>query len=174
MVEMALATVAIIFLVGAWQKLRDLMAFEIAIEAYELIPTVLVRPLAIALPLLEITAAITLVIVLTRPLGAALALVVLAMVTGAVAINLLRGRTDVGCGCGGLEDEQTLSWALVMRNMLLAIFVVSSFAGAALRALTWLDYFSIAAGAVCFYGLYLLANQLIANQPRLLGLRTSA
>lgn len=166
-----IAAAALVFAVGAWQKLRDPLSFEISLEAYALAPAALLRPLSFALPALELASAALLLPTSTRALGALLALLLLAIVTGAVAINLLRGHTDVGCGCGGLEDEQPLSWALVVRNVLLAAAVASGLATGSGRALVWLDYLTVAAGALCLYGLYVAANQLIANQPRLLRLR---
>ena len=52
-VTIAAAATAIVLLVGAVQKLRDLMLFEAAIEGYELAPALLVKPLTLALPLAE-------------------------------------------------------------------------------------------------------------------------
>ena len=172
--HMAAATLAIIFLVGAWQKLRDRMIFEISVDAYELVPLALVAPLALLLPIMEGAAGALLVTPSMRLPGAVLAACVLFVVTAAVVINLLRGHTDVGCGCGGVEDEQTLSWALVVRNAVLGAVLMLSLATPASRVLVWLDYVSTAAGAIALYGLYVLANQLIANQPRLLSLRNPA
>ncbi len=174
MTSLAATTVALVLAAGAWQKLRDPLAFELAVEAYELLPAALVRPLARLLPLLEGAGAVLLVIGPTRAVGAALALAVLALVTGAVAVNLLRGRTDVGCGCGGLEDEQPLSWVLVARNALLAGLALAAAGTAAPRSLAGLDYLTIAAGALALYGIYVVANQLIANAPRLARLRRAA
>ena len=118
-VAIAAAATAIVLLVGAAQKLRDLMLFEAAIEGYELAPSFLVKPLTVMLPVAEAAAGLLLLFPSVRAAGGALALAVIALVTAAVAVNLLRGRTDVSCGCGGVEDEQTLSWALVARNVAL-------------------------------------------------------
>ena len=165
------AALAMLLLVGAWQKLRDVAAFSAALEAYELLPAVLLGPFSWLLPLCEALAGLTLVIDRSREFGALLAMALLAVVTTAVIISLLRGRSDLRCGCGGIEDDQTLSWALVVRNgVLLCLFAVTR-ATPALRELLWLDYLSVAAGACALYGLYAMANQLLANQPRLWRLR---
>lgn len=169
--HLACALLAIVFASAAWHKLRDLLAFELALDAYALLPAPLVRPFAWILPLLESLAAVTLVLTPTRITGGWLALALLALVTGAVVVNLLRGRTDVGCGCGGIEDEQTLSWALVARNVLLALAGLAALAPTSARSLTWLDHVSVAAGALALFLVVALANQLIANQPRLARLR---
>ena len=173
--HMVAAALAILLLVGAWQKLRDQVAFRTALEAYDIVPaTSLSAVFAWALPCGEALAAVALVIDQTRMFGVALAAALLAVVTAAVVINLLRGRTDLGCGCGGIEDEQKLSWALVARNgVLLALLAVVGLEPAA-REFTTLDYVTIAAGACALYGLYAMVNQLLANQPRLLRLRSLA
>lgn len=36
--------------------------------------------------------------------------------TGAIAINLFRGRKDISCGCGGVMGNHKISWWLVVRN----------------------------------------------------------
>lgn len=171
--RLAAAAVAIVLLVGAWQKLRDPDTFLAAVEAYGLVPAGLVAPLSRLLPLLEVVAGFSLVIEPLRAPGAVLALGLLALVTAAVIWNLLRGRRDISCGCGGIEDDQTLSWTLAFRNALLALLVFASVADAPARTLVWLDYLSVAFGAASLYGIYVLANQLIANQPRLARLRSN-
>ena len=168
------AALAIVLLVGAGQKLRDVAAFRAALEAYELLPVAVAGGVAWALPGVEALAGLTLVIEPLRGVGVALSAGLLVVVTSAVVINLLRGRNGLGCGCGGIEDEQTLSWTLVARNvMLLALLAVVSFSPA-VRVLQWLDYISVAAGACALYGLYAMINQLLANQPRLMRLRSLA
>lgn len=169
------AALAMLLLVGAWQKLRDQMAFRTALEAYDIVPAnSLSGVFAWALPLAEALAAVMLVVDGTRVAGAALAALLLCVVTAAVIINLARGRTDIGCGCGGIEDEQTLSWALVARNAVLLALLALAAAAPAARELAWLDYLTVAVGACALYGLYAMVNQLLANQPRLMRLRSLA
>jgi uncharacterized membrane protein YphA (DoxX/SURF4 family) len=166
------AALAMLLLIGAWQKLRDVAVFGAALAAYELLPTALVGAVAWTLPMIEAVAGLTLVIDRTRPVGAVLASGLLLVVTAAVIVNLLRGRADLNCGCGGIEDEQTLSWSLVGRNGVLLALVGLCALTPATRTLLWLDYLSVAVGACCLYGLYVMGNQLAANQPRLMRLRS--
>ena len=165
------ATIAVVFLVGAIQKLRDPMAFEIAIDAYELLPQWLVRPFSYALPLVEFGAALLLIFPTTRSLGVITAIGLLVVVTSAVAINLVRGNTDVGCGCGGIEDEQLLSWGLVARNAVLVGVTATLLMELALRPTYWFDYLVTALATIAGYALYVIASQLIANWPRLITIR---
>ena len=168
------AVLSVIFLTGAWQKLRDLALFQANIDNYRLLPDGLAWPAAILLPLWELAAGALLLFDPTRMVGAVLAIGLLAIVTTAVAINLLRGRTEIDCGCGSLGGhvgDQTLSWGLAARNALLAFAAVLTLREDAARALVWIDYLSVAGGTLGLLGLYVTVNQLMANTPRLRALR---
>ncbi|MCW5596289.1 MAG: hypothetical protein KIT42_10510 [Rhodocyclaceae bacterium] len=170
--HMCAAVLAIIFIGGAWHKLRDREAFAMAVEQYRLVPESWAGALAWALPLWELAAGGLLLLTATREVGALLALALLLVVTAAVTVNLLRGRSHIDCGCGGPEGGQHLSWALVARNLLLAVLVPASVAMEGSRQLVWLDGLTVVTGALGFYGLYAVANQLMANHPRLMKLRS--
>ncbi|MBK6292957.1 MAG: methylamine utilization protein MauE [Rhodoferax sp.] len=167
------AVLAIIFLIGAGQKLQDIAMFAAALEQYRLLPQSLTAVAAWALVAAELAAAVLLLPLSTRSLGALLAGGVLAVVTLAVVVNLLRGRSAIDCGCGGPEGSQHLSWALVWRNAGLGLLAVVAAVAATPRALVWLDQVTVLAGALALYGLYAAANQLLANQPRLQKLKGS-
>jgi hypothetical protein len=162
---------ALVFLVGATQKIRARDSFRGAVDAYRLLPETLVGPFAVALPALEAIAAIALLIVPYRSAGAALALALLLGVTGAVVVNLTRGRTHIDCGCGGPEGEQRLSWGLVARNAVLMAAVALSFPRTNDRALDDLDYATALLAALALYLVYAIASQLLANRPRLAALK---
>lgn len=162
---------ALVLLVGVVAKLRDWPSFRGALDAYRLLPEVLVTPVALALPALELIAAVALLFVPYRVAGAVLALVVLATVTSAVAVNVLRGRVDIDCGCGGAEGRQRLSWGLVLRNaVLMAVIAVGAQPGS-VRELGALDYTTLVLASLALYGLYATASQLVANRPGLEALR---
>ncbi len=169
--HMFAALLAIVFLGGAWQKLRDMDGFVMAVEQYRLLPAPWAPPVAWALLLAEACAGLLLLPLATRATGAVLALAVLAAVTLSVAVNLLRGRQDIDCGCGGPEGGQHLSWGLVLRNGMLSLAAALSRLAEAPRDLVWLDGLTVVAGTLALYGLYAAANQLMANRPRLLKLR---
>jgi hypothetical protein len=170
-VHAARAALAIVFLVAAWQKLRDLESFEAALANYALLPDGLLAPVARALPLLELGAGLALIVAPDSAAGALLVIGLLVLVTAAVVINLLRGRADVGCGCGGIEDEQRLSWALVARNAVMMLLALLALVPPTSRELLWLDYLTVGGAAVALYGIYVASSQLIANAPRLTRLR---
>ena len=167
------AVLAIIFLIGAGQKLQDMAMFAAAMEQYRLLPQTLTAVAAWSLVAAELAAAVLLLPLSTRTGGALLAALVLGVVTLAVVVNLLRGRRAIDCGCGGPEGSQHLSWGLVWRNTGLGLLTVVAGAAATPRALVWLDQVTVLAGALALYGLYAAGNQLLANQPRLQKLKGS-
>jgi hypothetical protein len=160
------APVAAVLLLAAWSKLRDPALFRAAVENYDILPPALVPAFAVALPVAEVLAGAALLWESSRPLGAAAAVGLLALVTGAVVVNLLRGRVEIECGCGG-ADGQTLSWGLVARNAALAAIAALAAHPTAERELAWLDYLTVAGATLAGLGLYLMIDQLLRNTARL-------
>jgi len=165
------AAVAVVLLTGAWQKLRDLAVFEASVDLYRLLPDSLVPLFARAFPVLEALAGAALLFESTRAIGLLLSVAVLGVATAGVVFNLLRGNTEIDCGCGGAEGHTTLSWALPARNTLLLLIAVLGGQDGSGRDLMWIDYLSVAGGTLALFGLYATANQLMANHPRLIQLR---
>ena len=156
---------------GALAKLRDWPAFREAVAAYRLLPDPLVPIVALALPVVEALAAAALLVDDLRVAGAYVAISVVGVATVAVAINVWRGRTNIDCGCGGVEGKQRLSWGLVARNSVLIVvlaataFVPAPAIGSAVAATT------LAAATLAFVLLFVTASRLLANRPLLLELR---
>jgi hypothetical protein len=164
------ATLSIVLLFGALQKLRDPVVFAGAVENYRLLPDTLLPLAARGLPLLELAAGVLLLFPETCLLGGGMALLLLVIVTSAVAINLLRGNAGIDCGCGGLSS-QPLSWALVGRNVLLMLLVGIAVQESSGRALVLADYFTVGGAVLALVGLYVSANQLMTNAPLALAVR---
>ncbi|MFO1040016.1 MAG: MauE/DoxX family redox-associated membrane protein [Geminicoccaceae bacterium] len=151
---------ALVFLVGAWMKLADRADFALAVEAYDLLPERLVPTAVLALPVVELLAALLLPWQATRAVGLLLGALVLVGVTAGVAINLLRGRTIIDCGCGGLSGRQPISWLLVMRNLgLMAVLAIVAMAPS-----TPLDAMGVVGGGVAFLLLYSALDRILANR----------
>lgn len=168
------AALAVILVLGAWQKLRDLAVFEASVELYRLLPESLVPLFARLFPVMEAVAGVALLFDTTRTAGLVLGLLVLGAATAGVAINVARGHTEIDCGCGGAEGHTRLSWALVVRNaVLLALLVLGAQAGGD-RSLVWIDYLSVAGGTLMLLTLYAAANQLLANHPHLAQMRSGS
>lgn len=164
------ATLSIVLLAGAWQKLSDPVVFSGAVENYRLLPDPLVPLVARGLPLLELAAGVLLLFPETCLLGGVLALLLLCSVTAAVAINLSRGNASIDCGCGGLSS-QPLSWSLVARNVVLMALVGLAVQEGAARTLVWADYFTASGAILALVGIYVSVNQLMTNAPMALAIR---
>ncbi|HLS55076.1 MAG TPA: MauE/DoxX family redox-associated membrane protein [Zeimonas sp.] len=166
------AALALVFIVGAWHKLADLDTFRLAVERYRLLAPSAARGAALALPMAEALAGLMLLLPASRTAGAALAAVVLGLVSTAVAVNLLRGHRDIDCGCGTPGTGQRLSWALVARNAALLAACVVAAAPEQARELVWLDAFTAVFAALALWTLYAAANELLADSQRLSSSRT--
>ena len=92
---------------GAWEEARAL------VWAHR-------KRLTLGLTLMLINRLSGVVLPATRHFGAALAIALLVMFALAMAINLVRGRTEIDCGCFKSGLRQTVSGWLVGRNLLLA------------------------------------------------------
>lgn len=166
LVHAAAATLSVLLLLGAWDKLRAPAVFRDAVAGYGLLPPALVAPAAWAIALAETLAGALLLAGPLRPIAAVLALALLAVVSGAVALNLARGHTAIDCGCGGTR-HQPLRPGLLVRNAALMLLALVAAAPAGSRALLWLDAAAVGACTLFGFGLYHLANLLLSQHALL-------
>lgn len=127
---MGFAAVAFRFLLGTvfalagLAKLPRRARFEDAVRGYRLVPDRLAPPIARWLPVVELAAGALLLLGLGTAPVAALLGAFLVVFTGAVAINLARGRA-IDCGCYGAGPARTIGWPTLVRNFgLLAMAAV--------------------------------------------------
>ncbi len=165
----AVGALALILFAAAWHKLSEPEVFAGALQAYQLLPTALVSAAARLLPVLEILLGIGMLVPATRaPALLATALLMLGYAS-AIGINLLRGRDQIDCGCGG--ESHPLSWALVARNAVLAVAALAVAGPTVERGFVWLDGVTLIVGVLAFYTLYLMADELLRQSSRLRQLR---
>jgi hypothetical protein len=161
------AALALLFLAAAVGKLRNVPAFRTALAGYEILPPAwcgAAAVLAIALEL-AVGAALLVARLGAGPPLAAAALV--AVYTGAVAVNLWRGRRDIDCGCAGPGGKATIGAGLVGRNMVLLAMALVAALPASSRQLVWLDALTVAAAVAFLVVLYAAAEVARANGDRL-------
>lgn len=125
---LARVAVACLFGAAAVGKLRRRADFAGAVAGYRLLPAGLVAPVALALPPLEIAIAIGLLAGMPLAITAGSAL--LALFAAAMAINLLRGRRDVDCGCDPTARARPITWTFVARNLLLGALLLTGLVAA--------------------------------------------
>lgn len=107
-----------VFVAASAHKALRPTRFKRAVRGYALVPSVLVGPTAWAMIGVEFMIGVSLLFSLAPAVMLAAAAVVLAVLAGAVAINLVRGRT-IDCGCSVGTTPQIISWGLVARNVVL-------------------------------------------------------
>lgn len=142
------ARVGLVLLFGsaAFHKLRDRLEFTGVLAGYRVLPAGIVPTAAVAVAAAELVIAAALAA--GSMVGPAGAVVLLAIYSLAIGINLARGRRTIDCGCGALGARQPIGEWLLVRNALLvgaALTLVA--APVATRPLSWVDLVSVA-GAV--------------------------
>jgi Methylamine utilisation protein MauE len=161
---------AAVFALAAVTKLRALDEFIGVVHNYRVLPEILVRPVAYGLPPLEAAIALGLLIEPTRMLAASGATALLLVFGFAMAVNLVRGRVEIDCGCFASALKQRIGWSLVARNLVLiglALLVLQPPLPA--RPLTWLDLVTVgtaAFGALLLYVAFTQLRSLAPARPR--------
>ena len=109
-----------LFLAASAHKLRDMVDFRSVLATYRILPERLVAVAAWLVVAAEISIGVGMLWQFPSAyVGGAALLLAYAVV---MAINLMRGRRFIDCGCGGAT--QPLSLGLVLRNVVLAIAAV--------------------------------------------------
>jgi hypothetical protein len=154
-----------VFGAGAITKLRALDAFVGVVHNYRLVPEPLDRPIAYAVPVVELALAGGVLVPTARAPAALAAAVLLVLFAAAMAINLLRGRLDIDCGCFATVLRQRLSWPLVLRNLLLATLALVVASGLGVRSLGWFDLVTVGCAATALVFVYAAASRLFGSGP---------
>lgn len=174
----ALAATSIITLIGAMPKLTRQDAFRKTIAGFSLLPHAMIAPVAVAVPAVEIAASLASLIPATRVVGAAALAVLFVIFSLALGINVIRGRTDIDCGCtgfghSGTASPQSIGWAHVARTLLLAMLAALICVPQSPRSVVWFDYLSVLGATLVAVAALLTLDVLLANRPKLNHLRNS-
>ncbi len=168
---LAAGALALLFAVAGLGKWRDLRGFAGVLAAYELLPVHAVRATAFLLAGGELVLAAALCVPALWPYAGAAAFALLGLYTAAIAANLLRGRTDMDCGCLGAARQArggaVLSGWLLLRNAAVLLLPPVLWLPVSARALALVDAGMVAAGVLALALAYRVADELIANQIEL-------
>ena len=105
-----------LFATAGYQKFYSGNHFQKSISEYRVIPASWSRGLARLLPVVELAAGIGLLVPSLQMVAALAVCALLVLYTVAIAINVVRGRRDLDCGCSGSDQEQVVSGVLLARN----------------------------------------------------------
>ncbi|MBD9438169.1 MauE/DoxX family redox-associated membrane protein [Pseudomonas sp. PDM04] len=162
--------IAVLLASAATHKLRAPARFRKQLADYQLLPDVLVRPIARTIPVAELMIAFALLVPAWRVYAALTAAGLMALYAAAIGINLWRGRRDIDCGCAGPDQAQPLRPVLLLRNSALVGLALLASVSPVVRDLGVFDGFvTVAASAVALL-IYAAADGLLANSPLLLKL----
>ncbi len=154
---------AALLLPAAWHKVRDLPVFVATLDAYRVLPRALVPALAPLVPVIEAAVVGGLFVPAYRALAADTAAALLLLYALAMAVNLVRGRVDLDCGCTGpLERRPVAAW-MVYRNALLAGLVLPLSRPWNGRALDGNDFFTVVAALATIVILWLAIDRLLGD-----------
>lgn len=158
---------AVLFIGAAWHKLSAPERFAAILRDYQLLPAFLIRPLTFLIPAIELTLVLGWISGLATWITAITSAALLATYALAIAINIVRGRIYIDCGCGfGASggEEQALSSSLVTRNILLIGVALLSLVPTTARGLGITDLVIIFASVLIAVLLYASSEQLIQNR----------
>jgi uncharacterized membrane protein YphA (DoxX/SURF4 family) len=119
--QIARFAVAAVLISAGVSKLWDRRNFSEVVQRFEILPRAAAGVFASSLPVTEIVAASCLlasmlVQVSVFAWSGLLAMALFAIFAVAVSVNLVRGRTNISCGCFG-KRKQSLSWGLALRAL---------------------------------------------------------
>jgi len=156
---------ALLFVRAAIHKIGDRNRFRGILAAYGILPERTLTAAALAIVVLELAAAILLIMPEARPLGATLAVALLALYALAMAIALARGHDLMDCGCG--ESPEPVSWLLVARNAALVAVAASTATGLAGAGASAAENVTALAMAILLFVLWLAAQTMFSNARRI-------
>jgi hypothetical protein len=154
---------ALLLFLSAFRKIADFPAFRAAVEAYRIVPPAAVGGFAGTVVLLEKLAAVGLVASPIRGPFALLAASLFAVFAVAIGVNLLRGRRDIDCGCGGAGSELPIHPALVVRNLALVCASMAVVLPSSGRSMEPVDAVTVLGGILSAALLYKAVEGLIAT-----------
>jgi hypothetical protein len=161
------ACTALLFASAAVHKLRDLRRFDEIFAAYGLLPWVARLRLSRAVPLLEALVAGGLLLDASRIAAACVGIVLLLVYAAAISVNLLRGRRELACGCGGPDDRRPIAAWMVWRNILFVVVLLPAMLPWSPRPLGLTDTVTIGFGTATCALVYLCFDRLLGRTGRL-------
>ena len=112
-----------LFLWAGLSKMPQIENFARIIDAFNLLPQILILPTAIILPYVEFLTGLSLLLGVKTRWSACVCLGLLCLFVIALGINIVRGVNDISCGCFGSGPDDTLSKALIRNIALIAVCV---------------------------------------------------
>jgi len=146
-----------IFITSALYKITHKAVFYRELNAYQVVPALFLPGTVIFLPVLELYSGLGL-LMLSWQSPPLLACALLLTYSIGMAINLLRGRHELDCGCHGAfhnNRSHRISWWLVLRNLfLIGLIFLTLKLELSSQVITASHILFIAVASLCLIALY--------------------
>lgn len=156
----------LLWLGAAWHKFAARDSFRGVLADYRLLPAGSLVFVSWMVPAVETALAAAWLLSLWPVVTVSATAIVLAAYATAIAINLWRGRRHIACGCSFTPDtgEQSLSWTLVLRNLLLVLAAAATLLPQTLRPLSIADHVVLVLALLVAMLLHTAVMQLLRNR----------
>jgi hypothetical protein len=161
----AALTLALVFGGGAASKMSAWGELEGVVRNFRILPGFLAPLVQWTLPPVELLLAVGVLVPGTRALAALGMAALLVLFAASIAINMVRGRVDIDCGCFRSALRQNLSWWLVLRNAALLALAAACLLPVAGRELAWADNFVVVMAACSLFAAYLSVGYVTLHRP---------
>ena len=152
---------ALLLLASGLHKARDWERIHGVITAYQVVPVVLERTMLWLVIGVEIATGAGLALGVKSRIPSFGAAIVFAAYFAVIALNLLRGRRGVDCGCSFSRRTTPLSGLHLVRGALLLMLAVVGASVELKTTIGWPNALQIAAAVVCLALIYLSADTLL-------------
>lgn len=167
--ELIRAFFLIIFAFTVFHKASDFGRFRQILGDYGVVPRSLLGPVSLCVVMWELATVAALIFV--PQLGILFAACILAAYAILISFNILRGRTEIDCGCSwgakSLTDVPRLRWQSVFRNLALVAIGVFGLIPVSGRVLGGVDYLNLAAVCTVAFIAYQASSTLMQNYNRM-------
>ncbi|WP_440705767.1 MauE/DoxX family redox-associated membrane protein [Heyndrickxia oleronia] len=126
-VYMIQVTLAFLFITTAFDKIKNWNKHKISISQYKLLPKRFITYFLFLMVVSELMIAILFYFFSVNIFSVSLLTVIILIYTSAVFINLIRGNTEINCGCGSFLENQELNYGIVIRNIFILGFAFIPF-----------------------------------------------
>jgi len=159
--------IAFVFALAAIHKVLDYSRHAGVVADYRVVPEWSVPMLAPLLIVLEFAVVVFVLLPGTRSAGLILTTGLLLIYIFSIALNLVRGRTSIDCGCGWGSQGHPISAWLIFRNLVMIAVTVAALLPSTNRLLHLGDWILAAFAGTAVIAIYSIGDLLIANGSKL-------
>lgn len=117
----------LLFLSTALVKTFNFNKHFILIGNYHLLRPSLIYPFLILVIIIELYSSYFFMISELSLMNIMIVITLLLIYTFAILVNLIKGNKNINCGCGGVLENDSLNYGIVIRNITLIIIIVTAF-----------------------------------------------